>query len=87
MKDWFCTLKTVTAGTWIRTALLMLALFNQLLTMWGISPLPISDEQLSEAISLLFTVVASLAAWWKNNSFSQAAQEADAFLLAQKHEE
>ena len=36
-----------------------------------------SDEQIRELVSLLFTVGSSLWAWWKNNSFTQAALAGD----------
>lgn len=67
----------VTIPTIIRTVCLVLALINQGLTIGGISPLPIEDEQVQQLISLTATVIASLTAWWKNNSFTQAAIEAD----------
>lgn len=64
-------------GTIIRTALLILALVNQALTIAGKPILPITDQQLSDFLSLALTTGASLWAWWKNNSFTQAALEAD----------
>ncbi|MBO7170954.1 MAG: holin, partial [Clostridia bacterium] len=33
-----------------------------------------------EAVTALLTVGASVWAWWKNNSFTKAAQEADKYL-------
>lgn len=66
--------------TIIRTAVLTLALANQILSVTGHSPLPVTDEQLSEGITLGFTVVASIWAWWKNNSFTKKAIEADTYL-------
>lgn len=63
--------------TIIRTVCLVLALINQGLTMAGHSLLPITDEQVSEVITLACTVATSLWAWWKNNSFTSAAIEAD----------
>lgn len=63
--------------TVIRTILLALALVNQILTSTGHGVLPISDEAVTEGISLGFTVVTALAAWWKNNSFTRAAVQAD----------
>ena len=67
-------------STIIRTALLVLALVNQCLSVAGKSPIPVSDEQLSEAISLVFTIATSLAAWWRNNSFTRDAISADEYL-------
>lgn len=68
---------TVKLGTIIRTVCLVLALVNQGLTIAGYSVLPITDEQVSELLTLGFTVVTSVWAWWKNNSFTQAAIVAD----------
>ena len=70
-------MKKPTAATIARTVILVVALVNQALTMAGKSILPISDEQITEVISLAFTVVSALITWWKNNSFTQAAITAD----------
>ncbi len=67
----------VTVSTIIRTACLALALLNQCLSIAGRSPLPIEDETVSQAISLAATIITSLVAWWKNNSFTQKAIRAD----------
>lgn len=66
--------------TIIRTVILIVALINQGLTVAGVSLLPISDEQITEFLSLGLTIGASLWAWWKNNSFTANAIEADAYL-------
>ena len=42
---------------------------------------PVLEEQM---ISTGFTVGAALAAWWKNNSFTPEAIEADAFMARMK---
>lgn len=68
---------TVSAGTWARTIALMLALVNQCLTAAGKPVIPIDDATLQALITNGFTVAASLAAWWKNNSFTCAALNAD----------
>lgn len=70
--------------TIIRTIVLALALINQILTSTGHSVIPISDDQVTEVISLAFTVVTALIAWWKNNSFTAAAIKADEQLKAEK---
>lgn len=66
--------------TIIRTVILIVALINQGLTVAGVSLLPISDEQITEFLSLGLTIGASLWSWWKNNSFTADAIEADAYL-------
>lgn len=73
--------------TIVRTVILVVALINQVLTVTGHSLLPITDEQITEIITLVITVGASLWAWWKNNSFTQAAIEADELLNTLKKEE
>ena len=71
------TNRTVSVGTITRTAALGLALTNQLLSAAGKPLLPIDNAQLEQLISTGFTVGAALAAWWKNNSFTQAALAGD----------
>ena len=70
--------------TIIRTAVLAIALINQILSSTGHSIIPIESEQLEEIISLVLTVGASLWAWWKNNSFTWAAIEADSYMKVLK---
>lgn len=74
----------VKKDTIIRTTVLVIALLNQILTSTGHDILPISDEEVSQVISLAFTIVASIWAWWKNNSFTKAAIEADKVLNEKK---
>ena len=76
--------KKISAGTLTRTAVLGLALANQLLSAAGKSVLPIDNAQLEQMISSGLTVGAAMAAWWKNNSFTPEAIEADAFMARMK---
>ena len=71
---------TVKLETIIRTVCLVVALVNQGLTMAGRSLLPVTDEQIAELLTLGFTIVTALWAWWKNNSFTPAAIVADEFM-------
>lgn len=70
----------ISTATIARTAALLLALTNQILSSTGHAVLPIESEQLEQGVTLAITVGASLAAWWKNNSFTQPALQADAQL-------
>lgn len=78
-------MKKISKGTIIRTAVLVLAIANNALAIAGKSPLPIDDNTVTEVISFAFTTAASFAAWWKNNSFTQAAIAADETLAAKKN--
>ena len=74
----------ITAGTIARTIVLLLALVNQCLSMAGVQVIPIADEDINALVTTLWTVCASLAAWWKNNSFTQAALKGDAAMRAER---
>ena len=65
------------AATWARTICLIVALLNSLLASFNKSPLPIDNEQLQQLVSTLITVVVAIINWWKNNSFTKEAIEAD----------
>lgn len=67
----------ISAGTLARTACLFVALVNQLLIMSGKEILPFEENQVYETVSTVFTIMCSLAAWWKNNSYTTAAIKAD----------
>ena len=69
--------RKIEKGTIVRTIVLGVALVNQCLTIAGKSPLPFSNEEVGQAVSAVITVGASLWAWWKNNSFTAEAIEAD----------
>ena len=69
--------KKPTPATIVRTIILALAIINNALAIAGKSPLPISNEEVTEVVSFVFTTAAALAAWWKNNSFTQKAIAAD----------
>lgn len=63
----------------VRLVVLSIVLINQALVVAGWNPLPFSEDQIYEAVSTVATVVTALWAWWKNNSVTKEAQEADAF--------
>lgn len=70
--------------TIVRTLVLAAAILNQFLTARGKCPLPLKNEELAELLSAIFTAGASIWAWWKNNSFTKAACEADKILMEKK---
>ncbi|CDQ40312.1 MULTISPECIES: phage holin [Virgibacillus] len=54
-------------GTVFRTIALLIALTNQILVIFGKSPLPINSELLEELMSVVFTIGTAVIAWFKNN--------------------
>ena len=75
---------TISAGTIARTACLLLALTNQVLSALGKPVLPIESQTVEQLVTAGITTVAALVAWWKNNSFTSEAIEADAFMARMK---
>lgn len=71
------TTRTVSAGTVARTAVLLLALTNQVLSAMGKPILPIDSTELEQLVTAGCTTVAALISWWYNNSYTAAAIEAD----------
>ena len=70
----------IQANTIIRTIVLVITLVNQALTIFGKNPHPFSENQIYEALTAVSTVLAAIWAWWKNNSFTKAAIEADGYM-------
>jgi len=67
----------ISKATIIRTIVLLVMLANQVLALFGHSPLPFSDDQVQQGVSTVLTVLASIWTWWKNNSFTTLAIRAD----------
>lgn len=75
-------LEGVTSETWARTIVLFLALVNQILAILGKGQIEIAENDIYQICTLVFTTVSTLWAWWKNNSFSQSAQDGDKVMKA-----
>lgn len=73
-------MKNVSKETIARTIILAVALINQILVVLGINPLPFAEEELYNIISTIATAAAALWTWWKNNSFTPEAIQADKYL-------
>jgi len=78
-------MNTVKAETIARTIVLFIALANQILAIAGKEIFPVTEDQVYQVVTLVATVGASVWAWWKNNSFTQNAIEADKVLDQLKH--
>lgn len=74
----------ISAGTIARTACLLLALTNQILSACGKPVLPIESATVEQLVTAGITTVAALVAWWQNNSFTTAAIQADKYLENKK---
>ena len=72
--------------TIVRTIVLALALINQIFALVGIPQLNIDDDTIYQAVTLIVTIVSSVWAWGKNNSFTRAARAADETMIALKNQ-
>ena len=70
----------ISAATLARTAALALALTNQVLSACGRPVLPIESAAVEQLVTTGLTVAAALIGWWKNNSFTPEAIQADNYL-------
>lgn len=67
-------------ATIIRTVLLVVALVNAVLEMFGVKTIPVDNEQIAQAVSVIILIAGAVSAWWKNNSFTKEAVTADEYL-------
>ena len=74
------TPKNISAATVARTAVLGLALTNQLLSAAGKPVLPIDSASVEQWVTAGLTTAAAIWAWWENNSFTPEAIHADELL-------
>ncbi len=67
-------IRPVSKGAWFRIVFLAFALLNQLLVVYGKSPLPFTEAELEQLFSLIWTSVAAVIAWWKDNDWTEKAR-------------
>lgn len=74
-------IKGVDKQTWVRVIALFLVLANQIsVSFLDFKLIPFAEEEIYEGVSLVLTTLVTLWTSWKNNSFTDKAQEADKLL-------
>lgn len=74
----------IKADTIARTICLIIAIVNQILAVIGKDILPFGEDEIYQLCSLLATIITSIIAWWKNNSFTSIAIKHDAAMKEEK---
>ena len=77
----------VTKGTIVRTILLIMVIVNFVLERMGVDIIPVSESAVLMFVETIIEIAIIGVAWWKNNSFSEKALEADKFLQELKNSE
>lgn len=77
-------MKNVSKTTIVRTIALIVSIANYVLTVKGKNPIPFSETAVYETVSTIFLWGSSIAAWWKNNSFTYEAITADKLMKDMK---
>ena len=67
----------ISTATIVRTACLLLALANQVLSAMGKPISPIEGSTVEQLVTASITTVTALIAWWNNNRFTKEASQAD----------
>ena len=69
-------LKGITAEAVTGVLVLLVALINAILQMFGYNTLPIADDNISNIVSIVFLIVTTLYNTYKNRNVSTASQVA-----------
>ena len=67
-------LKGITAETVTGILILLLALINATLQMFGINTLPIENDEVTNIVSTVFLITTALWNTWKNRNITTASQ-------------
>lgn len=74
----------ISKGTIVRTISLVIVMINIVLKKFGIDLINVSENEILTAVEMIIEIAVIIVAWWKNNSYSQKAIQADEFLKTLK---
>lgn len=69
-------LKGLTPSSITTVVVLLIALINAVLQIFGINTIPVTNDEVSEIVSILFLIVTSLYSTYKNFNVTPASQVA-----------
>ena len=84
IKTALISLRNVTPATWIRLAFLLASVIGVAIRLFGGEFTAENEELAKDVAAVIVLAVSSATAYWKNNSFTEAAQAADAILAVLK---
>lgn len=74
----------ISKGTIVRTIMVVLVIVNVVLKQFGVDAINVSESEILSLVEALIEVATIVVAFWKNNSFTKNAIEADEFLKTSK---
>lgn len=78
---------SISKSTIIRTILVFFVILNIILERIGVDVIPADEYTITMIVETVIEIAVIVVGFWKNNSFSQAAIKADAFLKKLRAEE
>ncbi|MBO5858279.1 MAG: hypothetical protein J6R20_00670 [Clostridia bacterium] len=84
IKEILISLRAVTPATWVRLVMLIASVIGVAVRLFGGDFSAENEEAVKDVAAIVVLVITSAAAYWKNNSFTEAAQAADSILAALK---
>lgn len=70
----------ISKGTIVRTILLIIALINLGLKHFGLDIINVSESEVLSVVEYVIEIAIIVVGFWKNNSYTEKAIEADKFL-------
>ena len=83
-KEIFISLRNVTPAAWVRLAVLVASVIGVAVRLFGGDFSAENEELAKDIAAVTVLIISSATAYWKNNSFTEAAQAADAILAVLK---
>ena len=84
VKEILISLRNVTPAAWVRLILLIASVVGVAVRLFGGDFSAENEEAAKDIAAVIVLVITSVSAYWKNNSFTEAAQAADAILAVLK---
>lgn len=78
-------LSGVSIGTWVRTIMFVISIVLFVLKFFGYE-FTVSEGNVEDIVIAVFCLISFLQSYWKNNSITKAAQEADQYLHEKRGE-
>jgi diacylglycerol kinase len=83
-KEILISLRNVTPAAWVRLAVLVASVIGVAVRLFGGDFSAENEEMAKDIAAVAVLIISSATAYWKNNSFTEAAQAADAILAVLK---